>query len=369
MRRRLLFLLLLMTIPMCVKSQAHSFFGNSFLSIGAGPNFYFNTNGVGIGGGASLTGGKWLLNTAGLRLQFAAHLASSGSDPYMLYYGHCDIFFDLLTALRGRNPSDKITSYMLLGVGLVHNSLGDNDFSGIAGVGATYRIGSDWRLFAELEAFIHPSDFDNNERSSTLLTLQLGALYDIAYNPTRSRSRYETKQFSNDWFFQLALGINSFNYNGVGDFSSRMKLITPIFEFGLGKRLTSRWHIRMNLSGFYTRSADELFSYYNVRGDLMLDLMGFINPDRSHSFFDVRPYVSAGIVTRLDDQSHFLFSPAGGLQMVFAPDVRNEIYLDARYLVTPPRFAKVEMAQGSLSVGMYTLTVGYGYKFGRLSFR
>lgn len=369
MRHRLLILLLFMTIPICVRSQAHGFIGNTFLSFGAGPNLYFNTHGVGLGGGAALTGGKWILNTTGLRMQVATHLASAGSDPYMLYYGHCDMFFDLLTAIRGRNPSEKFCSYLLVGVGLVHNSLGDNDFSGITGIGATYRIGSDWRLFAELDAFIHPSDFDNNDRSSSLMTMQIGAMYDIAYNPTRSRSRYETTRFGNDWFFQLALGANSFNFKGVGDFSNRMHLLTPIFEFGLGKRLTSRWHIRMNLSGFYTRSDEELFSYYNVRGDVMLDLMGFINPDRNHTFFNVRPYVSAGIVTRLDDQSHFLFSPAGGLQMVFAPDVRNEIYLDARYLVTPPRFARVEKPQSSLSVGMYTLTVGYGYKFGRLSFR
>lgn len=369
MRRRLSYLLLLLLLPLASPAQTHGFLGNSYVSASVGPSLYFSTHGTCFGGGASLSLGKWILNTTGMRAQFSTQYVSVESAAQLYYYGHCDIFFDLFTAIRGRNPSDVLRTYLLVGVGLVHTSSGDNDFCGTAGIGAEWRISPNWRLSLEWESFVHPSDFDNNNRSSLLSTLQLGAVCDINSNPTRSRSRFETRQFTNDWFFQLALGVSSFNHNGIGDFSHRLSLLTPIFEFGLGKRLTSLWLIRFNMSGLYTRSVDELFSYYNIRGDAMLDVVALFNPNHVNSAFTLRPYVSAGIVTRLDDQSHFLFSPAGGLQFSYHPDKRNEIFLDMRYLITPPRFAHVEASQGTLSVGLATLTVGYGYTFSRMSFK
>lgn len=367
--RRFVFSFLLLLLPLASSAQTHGLFGNSFLSASLGPNLYLSSHGTSFGGGASFSFGKWILNTTGMRAQISAQMASVESSQQFYYYGHCDIFFDLLTAIRGRNPSDVLRSYVLVGVGLVHTSRGDNDFCGTVGLGADWLFSPNWRLSLELESFVHPSDFDNNARSSVLNSFQMGIVYDIFNNPTRSRSRFETRQFTNDWFFQLALGVSSFNHNGIGDFHDRVNLLTPIFEFGIGKRLTSCWLIRFNMSGLYTRSVDELFSYYNVRGDAMLDAVALFNPNLVYSPVTIRPYLSAGIVTRLDDQSHFLFSPAGGLQFSYHPDKRNEIFLDMRYLITPPRFAHVEASQGTLSVGLATLTVGYGYTFSRMSFK
>ena len=371
MRRKILpcLLFLFFLLPLTGRTQTHPLISNTFLSLSAGPNVYFNTHGTSVLGGASLSGGKWILSTAGMRVQLSAQMASTELSTQLYYYGHCDIFFDLLTAFRGRNPSDRFRSYLAVGVGIVHSASGDNDFCGIASIAADYKLGGNWRLSAELGAFVHPSDFDNNNRSSLMGSLQFGAIYDIADNPTRSRSRYETQQLSNDWFFQLAFGISSFNYSGVGDLSDRIGLLTPIFEFAFGKRLTSRWLIRLGLSGLYTRSADEIFSYYSLHGDVMLDVMGLLYPDKIYTTFNVRPYVSAGIVSRLDDQSHYLFSPAGGVQWCYSFNQRNELFLDTRYLITPPRFAHVGSSQGTLSVGIATITLGYNYKFGRISFR
>lgn len=364
-----LLLLSLLSLAATAKTQTHDVFSNSYLSFGAGPNLYFSTSGTAFGGGGALTWGKWLLTTTGMRAQFSAHLAATKESQQMYYYGHFDVFFDLFTAIKGRNPSDRYRSYLVLGVGMVHNAEGDNDFCGVAGIGGDMRIGDNWRIFAELDALIHPSDFDNNLRSSVIGTLQLGVIRDIAFNPTRSRSRFETQGFNSDWFFQLSVGVNSFNYKGIQDFEERLDLLTPTFAFDVGKRLTSRWLIRFGLTGLYTKSSEEIFSFYNIRGDLIFDLMGLINPEKVNPLFDVQPYVSAGIVTRLDDQSHFLFSPAGGIRLMVQPDQRNEIFIDGRYLVTPPRFAHVETAQSTLSVGMATLMVGYGYKMGHQSFR
>jgi hypothetical protein len=146
-------------------------------------------------------------------------------------------------------------------------------------------------------------------------------------------------------------------------------MLTPSIEFGFGKRLTTRWQIRLCASGLYAQSEDELYTYYNLRGDLMLDVAGLLNPDKPHSLLTARPYMSAGILSRFDDQSHFLFSPAAGFQFVVRPNTNNEIYLDARYSVTPPRFAHVDHPQSTISVGMAAVTLGYSYTFRKNSFK
>ena len=145
--------------------------------------------------------------------------------------------------------------------------------------------------------------------------------------------------------------------------------MTPIFEFGIGKRLTTLWQIRLCASGLYAKSSEELFSYYNIRGDLMMDPMALLMPAKPYRSFTAMPYLSAGIVTRLDDQSNFLFSPAVGMQLVYRADKRNSIYLDARYCVTPPRFARIDTQQSIYTVGMATAVIGYAYTFSRQSFR
>lgn len=350
-------------------AQLPDFFRNSYVGVGVGPNYYINSRGGGLGAGAELTYGKWVLTSTGLRGQAAVQYATvTGGQSELLYYGHFDIFFDVLTALQGRNRSDLLRSWIAVGVGLVHTASGDNDFCGVAGLGLDIKISDDWRLFAELESLIHPSDFDDNKKSSVLPMLKLGASFDIAANPTRSRSRTETRVFSNDWLFQVAFGVCSFNYSGLTGFDERLSQLTPVFGFGLGKRLNNIWNIRLAVSGLYARSNEELFSYYSINGDLMLDLVGLFNRNNLNPVFTARPYVSAGVASRLDDQSHFLFSPGCGLQLVVRPRKNHEISLDGRYIVTPPRFAHVSQPQGTLSVGMATLLVGYGYTFTRSSF-
>jgi len=84
--------------------------------------------------------------------------------------------------------------------------------------------------------------------------------------------------------------------------------------------------------------------------------------------FDLKPYVGASLVARLDDQSHFLFGGDFGAMLVYRYDPKNEIFLEARYVLTPPRFAYVTEKQNTFSVGMATLTVGYVHVFTRNSF-
>lgn len=351
--------------PLWANAQVGGPFHNSWLGIGAGVDYYGN----GIGAGSNVSFGKWLLSTTALRTQITMQIPSlvGGTDEF-LYYGHEDIMFDVFSALKGRNPSNLFRSYAGLGVGLVHSSLGDNDFCGVVLAGCDWKINNDWRVFGELSIYVHPSDFDRNISASSLEFLHFGVIYDIANNPTRSRSRYETQNLRNDWFFNVALGACSFNYRGIESFGQRLKQLTPIFEFGIGKRLTTLWQIRLCASGLYAKSRDELFSYYNIRGDLMIDPMALILQDNPYCRFTALPFVSAGIITRLDDQSNFMFSPAAGLQLVYRADNRNQIFADFHYSITPPRFVRTDDAQSIYSVGMATVLIGYAYTFSRQSY-
>ena len=361
-------ILALAMLPLCSNAQLGTPLRNSWLALGTGADIYGN----GFGAGANISYGKWLLSTTALRAQISIlspMLFGNDGEGEVFYYGHVNIMFDAFSAFKGRNPSNCFRSYGGVGVGLVHSSTGDNDFCGVVLGGCDLKVGNDWRLFAELSVYVHPSDFDRNASASSLEFVNFGVIYDIQNNPTRSRSRFETQNIGNDWFFNVALGVCSFNYSGIESFEQRVSQLTPIFEFGIGKRLTTLWQIRLCASGLYAKSSDELFSFYNLRGDLMVDPMALILPEKPYCRFTALPYLSAGVVTRLDDQANFLFSPSLGLQIVYRADKRNHIFADLHYSITPPRFVHTDIAQSIYSVGLATVLLGYAYTFSRQSYR
>jgi len=366
MRRFLSTLLLLYSLlPTSTYAQAGDFFLNSYLSMGVGPSLYLHNGTQSVGVNVNASYGKWILTTAGLRGQFmACYLLDNGG--YL--NADFDFFFDPITAIRGRNTSDVLRTYALLGMGVIHTLSGDNDFCGTVGMGADYRVGDRWRVFAEINAKFFPSSFDGNDRSAVMPMASAGLVRDIQFNPTRSRARNETKQLSNDWFFQIGLGANSFNYNGISGWSDRLAQMMPNFQFSIGKRLNTLWSVRTQMSGLYLKSCDETFSYYHGQANVMLDLATLVNRDFYRSSVTIRPFVGAGLVARLDDQSNFLFAVDGGAQLVYRPSHRNEIFVEAGYGVLPPRFAHVEYSQSAISVGIASFSIGYCYTFTKPSF-
>lgn len=358
-------LAILLLLPLGLNAQLPEMFRNSSVSFGTGANYYSGN----VGFGAEVAFDKWVVSTVAMRAQIEANFSTGHSSAmHLYYYGHADIMIDLFSALKGRNPSDLWRSYFLMGGGMVHTQ-GDNDFCAIIGLGAQLKFADDWRFYAEASCMAHPYDFDGNEASSAMMALNFGLVYDIANNPTRSRSREETQRFGNDWFFNVALGCSSVNYGEITSLGQRAKLLTPTFEFGIGKRLTTLWQIRLCASGLYAKTLEDYFSYYNIRGDIMIDPVAYFNSTTSNPKFSARPYLGAGVVTRLDNQSHFLITPVAGMQLAWRADRRNQIYFDARYLVTPPRFVQSSLNQRIGSVGIITLLAGYSYTFSPVSFR
>ena len=350
--------------PTFAVAQGGDFFRNSFVSLGAGPSYYAGS----LGASAQAGFGKWVISTTAFRGIVDVNFVPRNAGMQTYYYGHADLMVDVFSALKGRNPSDNFRSYLLLGGGIVHTQ-GDNDFCATIGAGLEYRFSENWRLYCEIAALAHPSEFDNNESATLLSSLSVGVVYDIASNPTRSRSRFETKSLADDWFFNIALGGCSVNYGDIGSFSERLSLLTPNFEFGIGKRLTSFWQIRLCASGLYAKTVDDYFSFYNVRGDIMIDPVSYFFYDKYNPRFLLRPYLGAGVVARLDNQSNFLVTASAGMQLVWRADKRNQIYLDGRYSVTPPRFVSTLQNQRIGSVGLLTLMLGYSHTFTRVTLR
>ena len=144
------------------RAQFQNTFHNSYVSMGIAGSCYIGSTHTGYGGGVDFTFGKWLLTSAGIRAQLSAQYLSHASASGLYCYGHADLFVDLLTSLKGRNPSNVFRSYLLVGIGLARSPQGDRDFCGFFGLGADFKVSKDWRLYAELSSMLHPSDFDDN---------------------------------------------------------------------------------------------------------------------------------------------------------------------------------------------------------------
>lgn len=380
MKRRILTILLFAVLPLVSTAQISEFFRNSYVSLGVNPNFYLYDGGNSFGGGVSASYGKWVLTSFGVRGQLSMQYAQGLKGSQIYTYAHGDFFFDPITSLRGRNLSNFWRFYILVGFGAVHSNAGDNDFMGHAALGVDYRVSDNWRLFAEGGSYVQPSSYDNNLKASELFFLTMGVERDICYNPTRARARNESQNFANDWFLQLALGANMVNFSGAGNIFDRLHYSMPVLDLGVGKRINTTWSFRIQTSGLYARYqrthpapygnptySDENFTYVHMHSDLALNMIGLFTqriPD-----FSVLPYVGMGVCMQAGHVSNFLFGVDGGLMLSYLlPEGNSGIYLDARYVLMPPRFIEPGINQGSFSVGMATLSLGYTHILSRRSF-
>ena len=367
-RRLILTLIFIALFLQQGRAQFENVLDNTNVSFSIFPNYYINHDFGSMGAGVELGFGKWIIKTVSIRGQLALQYVQRRNESDFIAYLHGDWTFDIITSLKGHNKSD-FRSYLVLGIGAAHTLSGDNDFCGVAGIGLDWQMSAHWRLFTEASTIVHPSDFDKNSLSSNLASLKMGLIRDIRQNPTRRREAYDTRQFGYDWFFLLGTGVSWQRYNGKGDLKQRIEETKPIVEFGLGKTISRIWGLRLTGSGFYIKNMKEMFTYYTVRGDMIIDVRSWLTPDEKtgmpmtpwtqSNIFNVKPYFGAGLVTRMDDNTHFLFSAVAGGLLTYRFGSNNEIFIDGRYMLTPPRFARVRRKQNMFSVGLVSLTIGY----------
>lgn len=352
--------------PLTGRAQLQGAFDNTYMSVKAGPNYYWNHAVGAMGVGIDVDYGKWIINTFSLRGQISA-LFSNERRSQLYCYAHADALYDMVASFSGKRRGN-FRSYVICGIGFLNNLDKDYDCCLSVGLGGDVGVGGKWLMSCELKTMIIPSSFDEVMEPSILPTIMVGMVREINSNHNRIRTRRETRSFGNDWFVQIAAGVSSLNYNGLGGMEERLSLLTPIAECGLGKNISKTWSGRFNLSGFYCKSKKELFSYYNIRGDMIMSLAGFLFPNVRTTSFDIKPYFGVSLLTRLDDQSNFQLGTALGMMFTLKPMGNNEIYMDVRYVMTSKRFVHEHVNQTTLSVGMATVSIGYSYFFSKRSF-
>jgi hypothetical protein len=158
-------------------------------------------------------------------------------------------------------------------------------------------------------------------------------------------------------------------YKGKGDLIQRIEETKPIVEFGMGKTISKIWGVRLTGSGFYLKNLKEMFTYYSIRGDMIIDIRGWLTPEEKtglpmkpwtkSNILNLKPYFGASLVARMDDNAHFLFSAVAGGLLSYRFDTNNEVFIEGSYMLTPPRFARVGIKQDMFSVGLISVTVGY----------
>lgn len=359
------------------RAQFEDALDNTYVNLSIYPNYYFNHGYGSMGVGVDLGFGKWLVRTVSIRGIMSMQYVQRSVEQGFIAYLHGDWTFDLITSIKGTNKSN-FRSYLILGIGLAHTLSGDNDFCGVGGIGLDWQMGLNWRLYSEAGIMIHPSDFDKNSLSSFLPNAKIGIIRDIRQNPTRRRATYDTQQFGYDWYFLIGTGVSWQKYKGKGDLIQRIEETKPIVEFGMGKTISKIWGVRLTGSGFYLKNLKEMFTYYSIRGDMIIDIRGWLTPEEKtglpmkpwtkSNILNLKPYFGASLVARMDDNAHFLFSAVAGGLLSYRFDTNNEVFIEGSYMLTPPRFARVGIKQDMFSVGLISVTVGYSLSITQRSY-
>lgn len=372
MRRSLsvIMILLLGGLGLCgLHLQAQSIWDNVYMSVGAGWSTYDGTRSVllnPVGTNYQLTVGKLMLRSVGVRAQYQQSKFEPLDTSDAMYHNlHADLYISLLNAISGVNPNRRVQLDWLMGMGAVCQTVRqrDNDFYLNLGLRMELALNYGFYFFVEQQNAIYPPEFDYNEQLSWMPSLSAGLSFHVLDNDYRY-SRGESRSTLNDWFFSIAAGVNSLQYKGISSYSDRLRQLTPAVELALGKNLSYHWALRMQCSGVQVRSDTERATFWNLHGDLMLNLSTLLSSNQKAQPFSLMPYVGGGLLTRSDHKDLLQFALIAGLYSRLTIGARSDVYLDLRYALTPPRFAHVAYSQTAFSVGVATVSLGYVYNIG-----
>lgn len=363
---------------------------NTFYSVSVGGNTYQNEN-VSLmeatGFHVSFAVGYHLSNTVSLRAQaqvvkFDAS-AAKGLGARQAY-GHADLMWNLINCFKGYNANRRFALQPYLGFGVAH-AQGDNDFCITAGVQLSERVGRSVDLYLEAASLFLPAGFNNNGTFSLLPTATAGIALHLNENNQYNGDRSDTPKPQSDWYVGLGmLGINSFQYSGIGSFSDRLHELQPAMGLSIGKEFTPCWGGRVLLSGSqckYTdwfveepnpvlQRLDGQFRCFSMHADLMFNMVQAFRQQRHMPRCMLDPYMGAGVLFRSDYPQELHFSMNAGLNLRLMVSRTSDIFLDVRYAITEPTFAHINYTdQHRFGVGIATVTAGYMFNFGQFRYR
>lgn len=380
-RRLVPLLFLLIILPLTLSAQ-RAFLENTFVSVSVGANTSVNDN-LGLmdkmGGHLSLGVGYHLSNSITFRGQLMPMLNAGPSGNSSLYlYAHVDMLWNVFSSLAGYNPNRTFALSPFYGFGVVHGS-GDNDFTIVAGLQASQRVGTNTHLFGEIKAMCHPSEFDGNTSTSFAPMVSAGVCYNINENAYSNKNRPDNPTASSDWWVGFgALGFNSFQYKGIESFGQRLRQVAPAAEVAFGKTINPYWSGRVEITGLQSRlvnmvendlkpepvCTEEIFAFFNFHADIMFNASNLFLRQAYLPKVSVHPYLGAGLLVRTDYISEKRFSINGGLFTRFIVSAKSDLFFDLKYALTESRFAHVSYDQGRFSVGTLTGSIGYIYNLG-----
>lgn len=395
MKKNVLAALLFLTVSVTVSAQATRFIDNTFVTIGGGVNFYGNDKGLSnaeIGWPSfDLAAGKWVFNPVALRVgvsgfratndYFISDAASSGTiksstgipglgdsiaTASTLFTAiHADLVWDVRTSFSGLQ-SRTFNVYPFVGFGLVRRGANpymasDRDFVALAGLDLDWAFAPEtmpgWKLFLQGKMFFLSQAFDQNESFSNLIDLQAGLKYDINATPYRHRVAGQSRFFADDWYIGFGAGLNMAQTHAFNTFETNLQ---PVGDLTLGKYFTTFLSARLqgNL-GMAALSPDTSFTYYNIHGDFLFDVLNIKVAVRNRPV-SVLPYVGAGVINRTDD-SRMKVSADFGAYLRLYLDKHSDLFFDLRYVLAHARFIRDFDGVGghAYNFGIPSITFGY----------
>lgn len=392
MKKIILSLLLALATVGGVRAQVGTDFGvNMFVQLKGGINVYNSTlseNRIGFSGGASV--GKWILNPLALRLSLdfmtTPEAFGPGTNNSRFALASVEFLWDANATffrVHDRWYLTPIPFYPMIGLGATFRNspqLGtDHEFHTMLGAHVPFRIGGKgaWEAFVEYKCNFFPEILDDSQGDVFLHSLVLGMTHNFTPSPYWRRTANESRSVSEDWFIGAGIGPNFTSFAWQHLDKADMYGVAP--ELMFGRNYSNFWTIRFELGGLtghgpydtVAGKAGKGFSFSTLHADVMINLTHAFKYTRGIKL-NVLPYLGAGLVWRFDDV-HFDMAADFGVMLRYYVGRFSDIYLDAKYLIVPPRIGggmapdgtgSGILSSGVIRVGIPSVTVGYIYNFG-----
>ena len=369
-----------------VRAQVGTDFGvNMFVQMKGGISLYDSRLSVlhpGFSGGISV--GKWILNPLAFRVSLDFMTTPEAFGP-----GTNNSRFALASAEFLWDPNatffrihdewylTPIPFYPMIGLGAAFRSspqLGtDHEFHTMLGAHVPFRFGkSGWEAFLEYKCNFFPEVLDGSGGDVFLHSFLVGMTRNFTPSPYWRRTANESRDISEDWFIGAGIGPNFTSFTWEHIDKPDMYGIAP--ELMVGRNYSNFWTIRFELSGLtghgpydtIAGKAGKSFSFSSLHADVMINLTHAIKYTRGIKL-NVLPYLGAGLVWRYDN-IRFDMAADFGVMLRYYVGRSSDIYLDAKYLMVPPRIGGGVGPNGPgvgllsnkiLWVGLPSITVGY----------
>lgn len=361
------------------------FFNNQFTSIGGGLAFYNNEAGVSTGWNGQFTVGNWILDRLAMRVALeGVGAANSTGNNVTIAMASVDFLWDVMSVATGRFDAKRVFSvYPIIGLGCqarlpftmaVKDENGnmvnkeqriDPDFHALAGLDLEFRVPkmSSWPFFLEGRMYLFPQGYDFNRKNASIFNLTAGIRHEINYDPHHRRIVGESRGPNYDWFAGVAAGPMMSIYGFDSEDLTIKDHLGWNADITFGRNFSTLWTIRFGLGMGGATNPKDVYSFYNLRADLMFNVSNLHGLQRGRRL-NILPYAGAGIISRFDLQKILTQADAGLMARLYV-NTKLDLYADARYVLVTPGFIpeKFLIDDGLWNACFPQLSLGAIYNF------